>query len=334
MADVARRAGFSRTTVSYVLNGRTDVSLPDATRQGILQAAAELGYRPNSIARSLVRSRTQTIGVIVPSLESAFHASIVDGIEAVCAAREYRLLLAYAQRSAADERQQAHLLLENRVEGILNVSRLSREEGGALMEEIAAEGVAGVLLDNEFPGAPADCVVSDDLHGTAQAVRHLLALGHRRIGHISAGSRVSTARDRCAGYRQTLLAAGIEPDPALVVGDTFVPAHAGAWMEQLLDLPEPPTAVFAANDDLAAEAMLAAARRGLRVPKDVAVVGFGDLRMARYLHLTTVHQAPEELGRQAAERLFARIEAPELAPERLVIPTRLVVRKSCGAALR
>ncbi len=329
MLDVARRAGFSRTTVSYVLNDRQDVAIPQATRSQILRVAQEMGYRPNGIARSLVRNRTQTVGVIMPSLASSFHAEIVNGIQRECMRREYRVLLAYSADSAATEHAQARLLLENRVEGVLCVtSAHTCALAEAWVREVLREGVAAVLVDHILPDVPVDFVVSDDRSGTAQVMEHLLGLGHRRIAHLSGGDQASPSVERCAGYRAALEAAGLEVDPRLIAGDSFNSRHVEEWVEQLLTAGERPTALFAANDDLAAEALLALERRGLRVPEEIALVGYGDQRMARYLRLTTVDQAPREMGRRAAERLFERIDAPDAPPAGIRTPARLVVRSS------
>jgi LacI family transcriptional regulator len=165
-------------------------------------------------------------------------------------------------------------------------------------------------------------------------MEHLLSLGHRRIGHLSAGTRATSARERGAGYRAALAEAGIPVDEFLIAGDSFQPEEAAAAMAALLELREPPTAIFAANDLMAAAALEVATQRGLRVPDDVALVGYGDVLMARYLRLTTVHQPARKMGLRAAERLFARLEDPELPPEGIVLPTRLVVRATCGASRR
>lgn len=329
MADVARRAGFSRTTVSYVLNGRADVTIPEPTRDRIMRAAEELGYRRNGIARSLVSNRTQTLGVVVPSLQSSFHAEIVNGIQDVCSRHQYRMLLAYSLDDPESETEQVRLLLENRVEGLISVgSWLIHDTAGDLVGEVLAEDVPCVIVDDCLPDQPVDCVISDDWRGTSAAMAHLLAAGHRRIGHLSGGSDALPARTREEGYRLALREAEIPVDPDLILGGSFNSPEAVNWMDCLLQLPEPPTAVFAANDRLAAEAVLAIRQRGLRVPEDVTVVGYGELPLARYLELTTVDQQPRRMGEMAAERLFARIADPGLEPERIVIPTHLVVRGS------
>jgi DNA-binding LacI/PurR family transcriptional regulator len=315
--DVARLAGVSRTTVSYVLNGRADTAIPEATRQRVLRAAAQLGYRPNGVARSLVSGKTQTIGVIVPVLNSSFSAGIVNGIQQICSrgSLPYRMLLAYSHNDADEEVRQAQMLLEHRVDGLICVAGEHSVVGTTRwLVDAVKEGVPCVVVDDRVPGCAVDYVVSDDFNGARFAVEHLIGLGHRRIAHLSAGTDSSPARERLEGYRAALTAASIAVDERLIAGDSFDPGNAPRAMEYLLDLPEPPTAVFAANDFMAAAAFEA------------------DVSPAEYLRLTTVHQAPEELGRRATERLFERMENPELPPEGIVIPTHLVVRQSCGAS--
>ncbi len=340
MVDVARESGFSRTTVSYVLNGRTDVSIPQPTRSEILRVAAALGYRPNSIARSLVSRRTRTLGVMVPSLESAFEAEIVNGIQEACARRDYRMLLTYYRKSegVGDELGQARLLLENRVEGLISLSsHLGPAAARVWLDDAAADGVECVLVDQCYgtdAGRGVDCVVSDDVAGARVAVRHLLELGHRRIGHLAGPVDATPARERRAGYDKALSEAGMQVDPSLIVITTFSGAGLGGALTHLLNREEPPTALFAANDQVAAETHLALRESGLRIPEDVALVSYGDLPLARFLGLTTMHQDPRELGRRAAARLFDRLEEPGQPASVIRVPTQLVVRHSCGAHRR
>jgi LacI family transcriptional regulator len=329
--DVARMVGLSRTTVSYVLNGRQDVSIPEATREKVLAAARKLGYRPNGIARSLVRGRTFTIGVIVPALELSSTADTVDAIEAECSKRSYRILLAYSHNNPDVEIRQAGLLLEHRVDGIICVVG-NRSLAGTprWLAEAVNEHVACVIVDSSVPGVSVDYVVGDDRNGAFAAVSHLVRLGHRRIAHLSAGESGAPACERREGYRAALLTAGVAVDERLIVGSSFEPGDAAAAMTGLLDLPERPTAVFAADDLMAAAAMEVIRQRGLRVPQDVAVVGFNDITLAQYLHLTTVRLSIRDRGRAAIERLFARMKNPHLPREGIIVPTQLVVRESCG----
>jgi LacI family transcriptional regulator len=330
--DVARAAGVSQTTVSFVLSGRTDITIPEATRERVRRVARELGYRPNGVARSLARGCTQTIGVIVPRVDSTFCGQIAQGIQEACIESDYRVLLAHTLHRPEVEARQVDLLLEHRVDGLIcvadewTIGDLPRRVSGVLGEHVPC-----VVIDDRSLADRVDCVVSDDDHGARLAVRHLLALGHRRVAHLGAGEWTSPARDRASGYRAAMQEAGVEVDEALVVGRSFSMHGAAEAMGALLDRPNPPTAIFAANDRLAAEAVEAIEGRGLRVPEDVAIVGYADMEVAHYLKLTTVHQGTLQMGRLAVRRLLRRIAEPGLAPEVLSLPTRLVVRRSCGA---
>jgi LacI family transcriptional regulator len=333
--DVAQAAGVSQTTVSFVLSGRTDVTIPEATRERVRKAARALGYRPNGVARSLARGCTRTIGVIVPRVDSSFCGQIAQGIQEVCIASDYRVLLAHTLHRPKVEAHQVGLFLEHRVDGLIcvvdewTIADLPRTIAGILDERVPC-----VLIDDHALSDRVDCVVSDDRHGACLAVRHLLALGHRRIAHLSGGERTTPALERTAGYREALREAGIRFDRTLVAGKSFSMHDAAAALHDLLDRKNPPTALFTANDRLAAEAKSAVEERGLRVPDDVAIVGYADMELAHYLKLTTIRQDAAELGRVAVQRLLQRIASPELPPETLVVPTRLVVRQSCGSAAR
>ena len=206
---------MSRTTVSYVLNGRQDVPIPETTRAKVLAAASKLGYRPNGIARSLVQGRTSTIGVIVPALEVSSTADTINGIEVECSRRGYRILLAYSHNDPDVEVQQARLLLEHRVDGIICVVGYRSLAGtGRWVAEAIKEQVACVIVDSSVPGVAVDYVVGDDRSGAFAAVSHLLRLGHRRIAHLSAGTRGSPACERREGYRAAILAASVAVDEA------------------------------------------------------------------------------------------------------------------------
>ncbi len=334
-ADVARLAGVSPTTVSFVINGRRDILIPEETRARVLRVARELGYLPNSLARSLARGRTQTVGVIVPSLDSSFSAHIVQGVQDACFEQGYRVLLTHSQHDPTIEAKEVDLLLEHRVDGLIGVaSDETVLPMAGWLDAVIREGVACVVVDDCTYAGKADCVASDDEGGARQAVGHLLGRGHRRIAHLCAGARTSTARDRRRGYAAALAAAGVALDEALVTGEAFEMPDPARSLRALLGLPHPPTALFAANDYMAADALEALRERGVRVPEDMALVGYGDTRVGRYLHLTTVRQDPQRMGRAAAQRLFARLADPKLAPEEIILPTELVIRESCGSPLR
>lgn len=334
--DVAEKAGVSLTTVSFVLNRRRNVSIPEATRQRVLQAARELGYRPNSLVRGLVRGRTQTVGVIVPRLDSSFHASIVHGIQEVLNERGYRILLADSEHRFADEEHEVELLLQHRVDGLISVALPDDVPEETLLNwvgSLVADGIAMVVVDDHTAVHLVDCVTTDDALGAQTVVEHLLALGHQRIAHLSAGHAMSTSRSRREGYEHAMRAAGMSVDPCMIAGSSYFmpPHHVRSIFATLMQIDPPPTALFAANDDLAAECLAAAREAGIRVPDELSVAGFGDTAAGHYLDITTIHQDPVSMGRRAAARLLERLDNPDLEPSHIVLPVQLVVRGSTAA---
>ena len=333
--DIARRAGVSQTTVSFVLNHRMDKPISTATRERVLRAAHELGYRHNSLARSLIRGTTQTVGLIVPRLDSLFCARIAQGVQDACEEQDYRVLMAHTRHRAEVEARQVNFLLEHRVDGLICVNdEWTVQRMTEWLDDVIAQGVPCVLVDDATFGDRVDCVVSDDQNGGRVATEHLLAMGHRRIAHLRAGTDVRSARDRASGYAAALAEAGLPPDAYLVAGSSFEIEDWRPAIRSLLSGANPPTAIFAANDYVAATVCRMAREFGLLVPDDIAVVGYGDLEVARFLDLSTVNQDPVRLGRVAVERLLKRLADPTLPPETITLPTHLVARGSSVGRVR
>lgn len=333
--DVAREAGVSPATVSLVLNGRTNVSLSPATRERVTAVAQRLGYRPNQVARNLLRGRTQTIGVILPTLASSFVAQIAEGIQAAAGDHQHQVLLAHTRHDREFEARQLELLLQHRVDGILLVAgEATLPQLPEHLDTLARRPVPIVVVDDRTHRDRVDCVVSDDRTGAAAAVTHLISAGHRRIGFLGAGEGSSSARDRLAGYRTALRQAGIAFDPTLVAGRSYLDDESAKAAATLLDRRNRPTALFAANDRRLAEALPVLDRLGLRVPEDLALVGYANYDFSAYLGLTSVEQGPGQLGRVALQRLLQRIEDSSLKPLQILEPVHLVIRRSCGTGRR
>lgn len=330
--DVAQRARVSRTTVSYVLNGRVDLPISSATRERVFLAASELGYRHNHLARSLRSGNSMFLGVVQPGLDEPYLAEIVHGVEEVCAERGYRVLIANSQRAPEIEARQVELLLEHRIDGLICVpSEHTLLDMPVWLDSVQSNGTACVIVDDRTYAHRADCVASDDYRGAQLAVEHLVGLGYRRVAHLSGSPHVSSGRDRQSGYMSTLSAAGLRVDSDLICMSSFEPAGVPQAIADLLALGDRPEAIFADNDVMAAEALLALTKHGLRVPEDIALVGYGNMAWGRYLNLTTVDQDNQAMGREAASRLLSRLESPQLPPGQTILPTHLVVRKTCGA---
>jgi LacI family transcriptional regulator len=329
--DVARLSGVSPMTVSRVINESERVS-PD-TRRRVEQAITQLGYVPSRLARGLSRQRTGTLAVIVPDVANPFFTLVLRGAEDFARRAGYRVILCDTRADLGIEREVIEEMIAHRVEGILIAPVSDRSK--ADLRRLAKFGVPFVLIDRSVPGVDADVVLGDSAAGARKLVEHLIALGHRRIGLIVESGEVSTARDRRQAYEAALTAAGIPPDPAFVSIVVAEPAGGLEGMRRLLELEEPPTAVFAVNNMVAVGAIDAVREAGLEVPDDVALVCFDDIDYASRLHpfLTVMEQPAETYGTLGTQLLVERIQGR--GPERMrtvVLPPEFVVRKSCGAA--
>jgi LacI family transcriptional regulator len=328
--DVARLSGVSSMTVSRVINGSERVS-PD-TRRRVEQAIDELGYVPSRLARGLIRQKTGTLALIVPDVANPFFTLIVRGAEDVARRADYRMILCDTRADLSIERDVIEEMIAHRVEGIAiaPVSDRSRVH----LQRLAKFGVPFVLIDRTVAGVDCDVVLGDSTAGARRLVEHLIGLGHRRIGFIVESDAVSTARDRHEGYAEALQGAGLPLDPSLVVRSTVDPSGGFDGMRRLLELDQPPTAVFTVNNLVALGAIEAVRAQGLEVPEDVALVCFDDIEYASRLYpfLTVMAQPAETLGTLGTQLLLDRIEGRAPDESRVVVlPARFIVRRSCGA---
>jgi DNA-binding LacI/PurR family transcriptional regulator len=330
-ADVAARAGVSRTTVSFVLNARTDAGISPGTWRRIEEAARDLGYHPHGPARALAGGASLTIGLVLrQSAEQvaadALLAETLWGIAAEARTGGYRVLL---EPLSPDGGRYSDLLLSERVDGlIVSGPRVDDEELAALV----ADGFP-IILQGSLPNVPAPSVDIDNRAGARAAVEHLLGLGHRRIGCITnAPLAYTAAENRLAGYRDALAAAGVAFDADLVAEGAFDAASGHAAMTSLLDRPDQLTALFVASDIVAFGALRALREAGRRVPADVSVVGFDDIPLARHFDppLTTIRLPANALGAAAGRALIDRL-AGRPTSERTLLPTELIVRESTAA---
>ncbi len=326
LRDVAKEAGVSIKTVSRVVNGEPAVSPATAARVG--KAVARLGYRPNQLARSLQGQRSRTIGLMIADVSNPFYAGCVKAVEETAREHGYAVILCASGEDAAIEREYVGLLTQRRVDGLLLIP--AADGDGCLAEEQAA-GLPIVALDRPAGGISTDTVVVQNRTGTLKAVKHLIqAHGHRHIAFIGGGEHLYTTRKRLQGYREALRMAGLEE--LCRVGAVDI-ASAEQATTELMELSELPTAIFAVNNLITVGVLRALERARLRVPEDVALIGFDDFELAAVLHprLTLVRQPAMELGRRAAWLLFDRLEGRWTGdPRRLVLETELIVRESCG----
>jgi DNA-binding LacI/PurR family transcriptional regulator len=324
--DVARRAGVSIATVSRALRGLPDVAA--ATRDRVLEAAAELDYVASPFAARLASGRTATVGVVVPFVNRWFFAEVIDGVEAALRKSGFDLLLYNLGDEEGRTRFFDVMPIRKRVDAVLIASLVLDD---AEFDALGALSCPVGLLGLERPGFLSTRI--DDVAGARTAVRHLLDLGHRRIGLIGGDTddpmRFTPPLRRRDGYRDALREAGVEPDPDLEVLGYFTIDGGGEAASRLLAIPDRPTALFAESDEMAYGAMRAARRAGLRVPEDVAIIGFDDHVNAELMDLSTVRQPVAEQAVDITTRLLSIIAAPDgLGTDEVVLPTELVVRGS------
>jgi LacI family transcriptional regulator len=324
---VARRAGVSTATVSRALAGSGPVRAAVAAR--VRASARALGYEPNRIARSLRVRSTRLAGVLIPDVQNPFFTAVVRGVEDVLQAGGFTLLLGHSDDHPERERACLATLRAEGAAGVVLVPGLDAQAYRAMVRR----GLALVAIDRAPDGLEVDRVTVANLEGARRAVAHLVSLGHRRIGLVGGPAGLSTAAERRLGYERALAEAGLRRAACLVAEGDFRAPGGRAAMERLLAAAAPPTAVFVTNDLMTLGAYEALRARGLRVPRDVALVGFDDAPWAEWLHppLTTVAQPAYELGATAARLLLERLGEPRRPAQSVVLETRLVVRASCGA---
>jgi len=327
--DVAERAGVSVAVVSYVVNAGSR-PVAHATRVKVEKAIEELGYYPNEIARGLVLQKSLTIGLITPDYTNPVYGEEAEAIQEVCLPNGYLMLFVYSGNSVDREREIVQMFRAKMVDGVI-IQPVSSDPIETI-KPLKQAGIPVVLLQYDCCEVP--CVVLADVHGGQLATKHLLDLGHRRIGFIKGRlPGAARAEERLIGYRQALQVAGIAYDPTLVITSDVTQDAGFQAMQQLLALPEPPTAVFCHNDALAVGAMHAVYAGGLSIPGDISVVGYDDTAGSAHLvpPLTTVRFSRKEMGHQAASILFRRIEQNgNDEPFTIELPVELMVRNSTG----
>ncbi|MER5444202.1 LacI family DNA-binding transcriptional regulator [Streptomyces sp. NPDC002766] len=340
MADVARSAGVSVATVSHVLNGTRPV-LPH-TRQSVLDAIDRLGYTPNTLARSLVTSRTRSIGLAVSAIRNPYFTEILQGVEAAALDAGHGLLIADPHDDPAHERTVVQLLHERRVDGMIVapsadpralVTYLARHDVPTVfLDRLVEVDAAGTQASGGDGGLRFDQVCAESAEPTARLVAHLAGLGHRRIALIAGLPGLSTTRERIAGYRQGLAAAGLPHDESLLAHGDSESAGAERATAALLSLAAPPTALVTANNAMTLGALRALRDRGLSVPDDMALCCFDDFPWADLFspRLTAIAQPGREIGTQAVRLLLERLAAPDRPARTVRLPCAFVHRTSCG----
>lgn len=330
MKDVARHAGVSVSTVSYVLNGNGPVGA--ARRARVLDAVRVLNYTPNESARNLKRRTASTIGLVVPDLANQFFALVTEGVERAASERNVLVVLCVPEATEQPLHHHAVLLRSQRLDGVVYLSGAETEPG--LILELAEWGPV-VLVDEYMAGFQMPAVIADSRRGAREIASYVLGQGHRRLAVVGGPSALWTAQQRLAGYREALAAAGLNPDDVPVFeGDYREEAGTELAAKALAGVPdERPTALLCANDLMAIGVLQHCRSAGLRVPDDVSITGFDDVPIAGLITpaLTTVRQPAREMGYSAAHLLLDLLaEESERKPPAPFLP-ELIVRDSVAA---
>ncbi len=324
IAEVAKRAGVSISTVSRVINGLDRVH-PD-TRSRVSAVVQTLRYQPSAFARGLAIQRTHTIGFVIPTISDPFYLDIVRGVEEMAAAAGYSLLV-ISKLTRAGDRRVLELFTQKRVDGLVVVGITVPRE---VLAQLRTQGFPLVLLQQDEHAT----FSVDNYGGAALITEHLLELGHRQLAYIAGSDDTPDNAERFRGFQDRLASSHIAFEPRLFARGDFLQGSGSRAVTELLSRKRPFDAIFAANDQMAMDAILALREHGLRVPEDVAVVGFDDIPLARYVapSLTTVRQPANALGSQATQAVLAALGGAPL-PEGVVLPVELIVRESCGSKL-
>ncbi|WP_135551233.1 LacI family DNA-binding transcriptional regulator [Paenibacillus cymbidii] len=331
--DIAKEAGVSAMTVSRVINNTGRIS--EQTRLKVKRVMDEMNYVPNATARSLVLQQTKLFSLLIVDIANPFYTTLARGAEDAANNEGYKILFSNSDEDIAKEEAYVDMIVSTRVDGVLFAP--AGDASLPHLEKLRLHRIPFVLIDREVPGIEADTVLGDSKEGARRLVDYLLSLGHRRIALLNGSPGVSTARHRQTGYLEALKLNDIAFDERLVVEGGYISASndwADAAVRQLLGAPDPPTAIFAANNFLAASAIRALSRAGLRVPDDISVVCFDELEHPAALDpfLTVAAQPAYRFGSIGIRLLVDRIQSQtHAAPwHKIILPSELIVRKSAA----
>jgi LacI family transcriptional regulator len=323
--DVCRQAGVSTATVSRVSNQSPLVT--EQTRARVLEAMRSLGYRPSHAARTLARQRTELLGVVFPEIASGFFTEVLSGIDQVAARHNFHLMTAFSHGLEDEEQFVTRLLLERRVDALILMNLLLSDD---FIKRAAQYGTPIALIDRPVDGSDLFAVSMDNEGGAQIAMNHLLGHGYRKLAIITGPTENYDAQQRLEGCKKAVQRAGLAPADFQTWPGGFNEASGRAavheWLANDRSLPQ---AIFAANDAMAFGALSALREKGIRVPHDIALIGFDDSEAARHLQLTSVRVPMREMGGVAAEVAIQQISSRQPQARRM-LPTSLVVRRSCG----
>lgn len=328
IVDIAKRTGFSVSTVSRVLHGGDQrYKISDGTSVLIRQAAVSLGYTPNKVARGLRLQRTHQIGVIVADVSSPFFSHVVKAVSQEARKAGYSILICDANESTEVETESLKVLMENRVDGLL-VAGVG--QNAASLQRIRAQGIPLVILDRLFDNLSVDAVASDSFRGAYAVISYLIREGHRKIAIIQGLRGTFVNEERLRGYRQALEDAGLNVEPHYAVGHDFSTVNGYLEAKALLHIADPPTAIFTVNDAIALGALEALRQERWKVPDDMSLVTFDDPAFAASVspRLTAVAQPVDKMGEIGLKLLLRRMHEQTTEPRRILLEPRLIIRES------
>ena len=326
--DIARALGISPSTVSRALKDHPDIS--NQTKRIVKEYAEKVNYRPNALALSLKRQRSNTLGLVIPEISHHFFSSVISGIEELAYAKGYRLIICQSNEDYQREVINTQVLFDNRVDGILiSISKTTHDHGH--FKDLIDSGIPLVFLDRVSEEIETDKVVTADFEGAMMAVNHLIESGYKKILHLASPQHLNVGHMRCEGYLKALANHGIEHDPSLIL-QCDTQQEVLAMKDKIIALAPNIDGIFAVNDFTAIAAMQVLQKSGFKIPDDIAVVGFGNDPIAGIAcpSLTTIEQQGSEMGRQAVDILIRRIEDPAtfIDFQTIEIPVSLEKRQS------
>lgn len=327
MSDVAKLANVAPATVSRVLSQPHLVS--KETQEKVLKAIEELNYQPHIIARQFRKKETKTILVVVPDITHPFFSEVLKGIQHTAIKSGYRVILGDTENDIEREGEFVDLLFQKQADGmILLTARMDKDR----IEQVSRQ-FPTVLACEYIDGLDISTVSIDNISGARKITEHLISLGHTKIAHITGPMNVILSRDRLRGYRQAMISHDLPVDSAFIQEGDFSLESGYHQMIRLLSLEQRPTSVFVFNDEMAIGAIKAAKDSGLKVPEDIAVVGFDNSKMSDIIepHITTIEQPKYEIGKKAMELLLGLMSGKTLEQKKFVLKDELIVRESCGS---
>lgn len=325
--DIARELNISASTVSRALNNNPRISLK--TKEKIKQIADELGYRPNTLASNLRNKKSNTIGIVVPLINRHFFSSVISGVEDVAYQAGYTVVISQSNDLYSKEINIVHSMFANRVDGLI-ISTAMQTENFDHLKLFRKKNIPLVLFDREIPEIETDKIIIDDFDGGFKVTEHLIQQGYQRISHISGPLNLMIYSQRKNGYLEALKKYGIPFDQSLLLVNRLTKSDSMPAVQQLMNLPNPPDAIFCGNDTTALAAMIYLRDLGVRIPEDMGIVGFSDEPYSKVVSpsISTIAQPGFEMGQKAAELMIMKIEKRDHTFHTIVLPSELIVRES------